>query len=140
MARRLRNCLLSEEKYSYQQIIKRCKNRDYCISNKSIYNILNLKGKKRLTESKNENMTAKPHPKTVRTQVNIKKVKSLILKENSLTQRSIASKLGMSSGTVMKIIHKDLKLKKMFKPKVHLLLPRHIRKEKQIVENYMKNT
>lgn len=36
---------LSEEKYSYQQIIKRCKNRGYCISKKGIYNILNLKGK-----------------------------------------------------------------------------------------------
>lgn len=37
---------LSEEKYSYQQIIKQCKYRSYCISKKGIYNILNLKGKK----------------------------------------------------------------------------------------------
>ncbi|GFV54457.1 hypothetical protein TNCV_2865411 [Trichonephila clavipes] len=39
-------------------------------------------------------MATKPHPK------NIKKVKSLILKENPSTQRFIASKLSMSSGTV----------------------------------------
>jgi hypothetical protein len=107
--------VLSEERYSYQQIIKQCKSRGYGISKKVIYNLLNLKGKKRIAESKNEKMAAKPHPKAVRTHVNITKVKSLILKENPATQRSIASKLGMSSATVSKIIHKDLKLKKIFK-------------------------
>ena len=75
-------------------------------------------------------MTAKPPPKTVRTQVNIKKVKSLILKENPSTQRSIASKLGMSSGAVSKIIHRDLKLEKMFKPNVHLLSPKNVAERK----------
>ena len=46
----------------------------------------------------------------------------------------------MSSGTVSKMIHQDLKLRKMFKPKVNLLLLKHILKEKLIVENYMENT
>ncbi|GFU65219.1 hypothetical protein TNCV_2134241 [Trichonephila clavipes] len=46
---------------------------------------------------KSENMTMKPHPKTVQTQATIKKVRNLILKGNSLIQRFIASKLGMSS-------------------------------------------
>ncbi|GFX44274.1 hypothetical protein TNCV_4376621 [Trichonephila clavipes] len=42
-------------------------------------------------------MTTKRHLKTVGTQATVKKVKSLILKENLLTQRFIASKLGTSS-------------------------------------------
>ncbi|GFU84856.1 hypothetical protein TNCV_2127971 [Trichonephila clavipes] len=58
--------------------------------------ILNLKEKKRLAESKYENMITKRHPKTVRTQTTLKKAKSLILKESQPTQRFFASKLGMS--------------------------------------------
>ncbi|GFU36185.1 transposable element Tc3 transposase [Trichonephila clavipes] len=53
-------------------------------------------------------MTTKPHPRTVRMQATIKKVKSLTLKENSPIQRFISSKLEMSSGPERKIIHKDL--------------------------------
>ncbi|GFW21540.1 hypothetical protein TNCV_1533631 [Trichonephila clavipes] len=75
-------------------------------------------------------MNTKLPPETVRMQATIKKVKPLILKENSLTQRFIASKPRMSFGTVSKIIDKDLKLKKVFKPKVHLLLPQHIAERK----------
>ncbi|GFW29608.1 hypothetical protein TNCV_3934761 [Trichonephila clavipes] len=41
----------------------------------------------------------KPHPTIVQTQATIKKVKSLILKENPPTPRLLASKLGMSFGT-----------------------------------------
>ncbi|GFX43608.1 hypothetical protein TNCV_510571 [Trichonephila clavipes] len=44
-------------------------------------------------------MTTKLHPKTVQTRATIKKVKSLILKENPQTEISIATKLGMCSGT-----------------------------------------
>ncbi|GFU83421.1 retrovirus-related Pol polyprotein from transposon opus [Trichonephila clavipes] len=73
-------------------------------------------------------MTTKHHPKTVGTQTTTKKVKSAILKENPLTQSCIASKLGMSLSTLIK--HKYLKLKMMFKPKVHLLLPKHIAERK----------
>ena len=83
-------------------------------------------------------MTMKIHPKTVQMQATTKKVKSLILKENSLTLKFITSKLGMSSGTVNKFIHQYLKLKKMFKPKVHLLFKHILPKEKLIVEKYMK--
>ena len=85
-------------------------------------------------------MTTEPHSKTVRTQKTIKKVKSLILKENPPIQKFIVSKLGMPSGTVSKIIHQDLKLIKMFKPKVHVFLPKHLLEEKLIVEDYIKNT
>ncbi|GFU31922.1 hypothetical protein TNCV_1111711 [Trichonephila clavipes] len=63
------------------------------------YQLVSLK-EKRLAESKKEDMTPKLHPKTGQTQETIKKVKFLILKENSPTEkRFIASKLGMSSGT-----------------------------------------
>ncbi len=48
-------------------------------------------------------------------------MKSLIRKENPLNQRFISSKLEMFPGTVNKFIHKDLQLKKMFKPTVHML-------------------
>ncbi|GFS47152.1 hypothetical protein TNCV_2053281 [Trichonephila clavipes] len=78
-------------------------------------------------------MTSKPQPKIVRMQT--RKMESLILKENFLTHRFIASKLEMSSGTVSKMIHKDLKLKKMLKLKVHLLLPIQIAERKT---NYRK--
>ncbi|GFT82657.1 hypothetical protein TNCV_1634311 [Trichonephila clavipes] len=42
-------------------------------------------------------MTTKPHPMTIGRQATVKKVKSLILKENLLTQRFITSKLRISS-------------------------------------------
>ncbi|GFV96413.1 hypothetical protein TNCV_2869901 [Trichonephila clavipes] len=51
-------------------------------------------------------MTMKLHPKTVQTHATIKKVKSLILKENPPTKRFIALKLGMSFGTEIKITPK----------------------------------
>ncbi len=47
-------------------------------------------------------MTAKLHLKTVQMWVNIKKLKSLILKENPQTKIFIAQKLRMSSKTVKK--------------------------------------
>ena len=84
-----------EERFSYQQIKKRYKNRGYYISKKGIYNVLNLKGKKSLAGSENETMTTKTHPKTVRMQATIKKVASLIPKENPLTNKFIAPKLGL---------------------------------------------
>jgi hypothetical protein len=70
----------------------------------------------------------------------MKKVNSPIVKENSPTQRFIASKLEMFSGTTSKIIDKGLRLKKMFKTKVICFYQSMLLKEKQIVENYMKNT
>ncbi|GFT92937.1 dynamin-1 [Trichonephila clavipes] len=73
------------EKCSCPQVRKRCKNLDYCILVKGIYNVLNLKVKKRLAESKNESMTTELHAKTVQTQATIKKVKSLIRKGNPPT-------------------------------------------------------
>ncbi len=60
---------LSKEKNSHEQIIKRCKNHSYCISKKGFYNILNLKGKIQLIESKNEKMTA--NLKAAQIQINI---------------------------------------------------------------------
>ncbi|GFX02910.1 hypothetical protein TNCV_4438921 [Trichonephila clavipes] len=98
---------LSEQKYLYQQNIKWCKNLDYCISKKGIYTTLYLKGKKHLADSKNEIMTTEPHSKIARTQATIKKVKSLILKENSPAQRFISLKLGMSYDTAKRITKQD---------------------------------
>ncbi|GFU57078.1 hypothetical protein TNCV_1779431 [Trichonephila clavipes] len=106
---------LSKEKCSYQQIKKRCKNLGNYISIIGIYNI--FENEMRLEESKNENMTSKLHPKTVQTQATIKKVTSLILKRHTTAERFIAMKLGMTSGSVIKILHKDLKLKHTFEPK-----------------------
>ena len=74
---------LSDERYSYQNIIMRSKNRGYSISKKGIYNILNLKEKKHLVESKNETMSTKPHPKTVRTPGNYEESKVSDLKRKS---------------------------------------------------------
>ncbi|GFX28163.1 hypothetical protein TNCV_424901 [Trichonephila clavipes] len=53
-------------------------------------------------------MTTKLHLKTARMQIIIKNGKSVILKENTLTQRFIASQLVISSETESEIIHKDL--------------------------------
>ncbi|GFX95910.1 hypothetical protein TNCV_2084901 [Trichonephila clavipes] len=44
-------------------------------------------------------MTTNAHPKSIQTQATIKKMKSLISKESSPTQRFIESKLGKSPGT-----------------------------------------
>lgn len=51
----------------------------------------------------------KSHPKTVQVPVVIKKVKSLLKKENPLILKAIALKLGKYL-----VIHKDLKHKKYF--------------------------
>ncbi|GFW60704.1 hypothetical protein TNCV_570501 [Trichonephila clavipes] len=75
-------------------------------------------------------MTTKLHSKTVRKLATIKKAKSPILNEHPLTQRFIASKLGISSGTVIKNSHKDSKLKQMFKPKVRLFFLNQIAERK----------
>ncbi len=76
-----------------------------------------------------------PHPKNVRMQVNIKKLKSLILKENPPSQIFILLKLGISFETASKIIDKYAQLKKIFKPKVNLLLPESIAEEKTSCRN-----
>lgn len=68
------------------------------------------------------------HFKTV--QKNNNKMKPLILKVNTPTQRSFASKLGMSFRIASMIIRKDLKFLKMLKFKGYKLLPKHISERK----------
>lgn len=68
-------------------------------------------------------MTMIPHPKIVLNADNYQE------SEVSYPKRRSVSKIHCIR-TVSKIIHKYLKLKKMFKPKVHLLLPKHIAERK----------
>jgi hypothetical protein len=121
---------LSEEKYSYTIIKKRCENIGIKVSTFKISHILNLKGKKRqaifLTGKKPKN----DYPKKVCSSFNISKVSTHVLKENPTPQRTIAKSLGTSIGTINKIINKDLNLIKAKKYKVHRLLPRHVTERK----------
>lgn len=101
---------LSEEKYSYSIIKKRCEKHGFNISTRKISDIINGKGKKRqnlyLTGEKGKNA----YPTKVRTSSIISKVASHVLKENPTTQRTIAKSLNISVSTVNKIINCDLKL------------------------------
>lgn len=54
-----------------------------------------------------------------------------LLEENPPIQRSVTSKLAISSNTVSRIMHENLKFKKMFKTKVHLRLRKHIAERKR---------
>jgi hypothetical protein len=117
---------LSEEKYSYILIKKRCEDHGYKISKCKISHIINNKGKKRESIALGKEITPNAYPRKVVTKGLISKVKAQVLKENPPTQRSLASALGTSSRTINKIINKDLGLKKTKKYNVHRLLPRHI--------------
>lgn len=81
------------------------------------------------------------YPKKKRTTANVVKVRSLILKENPATQRSVAKSIKCALSTVNKIINSDLSLKKAKKFNVHRLLPKHIADRKtrcrKLYENHL---
>ena len=114
---------LSEEKYSYCVIQKRCEEHGVHISKGTISNIVNNKGKNRPILLSGGKKLPNSYPKRKR---NAAKVRSLILKENPATQRTVAKSLKCSVSTVNKIINVDLNLKKAKKCNVHRLLPKHV--------------
>ncbi|KFM70262.1 hypothetical protein X975_07246, partial [Stegodyphus mimosarum] len=103
---------LSEEKYSYYVIQKRCKTHGIKISKSKISNIINRKGKNRQSLLLHGKKTPNEYPKKVRTVSNVSKVKAMVTSENPPTQRSIAKALNTSVATINKIINQDLQLKK----------------------------
>lgn len=121
---------LSEEKYSYSIIQKRCEMHGIKISKCKISNIINRKGKNRQSLFLHGKKTPNEYPKKVRTVSNVSKVKSLVTRENPPTQKSIAKSLDTSVATINKIINQDLQLKKAKKHNVHQLLPRHVAQRK----------
>ena len=67
--------------------------------------------------------------------MNYKEIKVFDPKRKSSYSKYYFFETRMSCGTVSKIIHQDLKLKKMFKPKGHLLWPKHIIERKSKCRN-----
>ena len=132
---------LSEEGYSYSRIVERCKQKGHAVSKASISNVINQKGKERKAALQGTKLGPKPHPAPKRTKVCIRKVKTMAMQENPPTQRVMAQKCQVSQRTINKIIHKDLKLQKKFKSKVHALLPKHVAERRtncrKLYENYL---
>lgn len=89
---------------------------------------MSFKGTQHLTECRNERKTNICHPKTVRTSIMIKKVDALAM--SYLYQNVIMLQEENASGTLSKIIHKDMKGKEFLNPKVCMLLQRHIAGQK----------
>jgi len=132
---------LSDVNYSYSQIKKQLKIRNIDISKFTISKIIQ-KQRNSLTLGHNMNIPVpKRYKKSTRTKEAIHKVELLVRKENPETQRTIASRLNMSVGSVNNIIHKDLDLKTRKIYKTHRLLPKHrqdrFTKCRLLYENYL---
>lgn len=121
---------LSDVKYSYTEIIKQCKKRGFIISRAGISRIINKVGKSREGLIPKGQKQANPRRPTSRTPDVIRSVKKFVSGSNPATQRSLATKVGISLGTVNTIINRDLQLEKRHKGHVHKLLPSHINERK----------
>jgi hypothetical protein len=132
---------LSDEGYTFSNIIKRCKSKNFDISKFAIHKILkrNQNGvgniSQNITRNSNNNKTK------VRTKQNINKIAKIINVENVPTQFHMAKLLKTTPTTVGKIIHHDLGLKTKFKRKVHRLTLKHQQERKtnarKLYENHL---
>ena len=84
---------LSEDNYSYSVIQKRCKSHGFSISIATIGNIIKEKGKNCHTLVSERKILPNTHIKKKHSSSNIAKMKSLLLKENSQTQKYVANTL-----------------------------------------------
>ena len=71
----------------------------------------------------------------------VTKVRRAVTCENPMTQRAIAKRTGVSQSTVYNIIHKNLRLQRRHKGRVHKLLGRHVQERKtncrKLYEKYL---
>jgi hypothetical protein len=132
---------LSEEKYSYSMIIKRCKAIGFSVSKYKIHNILKYKGFKSPQHCLGLEKKSKNRLRKSRSTETIQKVKKQITKEHPPTQRHLAISLGTSVSSINRIINKDLDLKMSKKRSVHRLRLKHINERKQncrlLYENHL---
>lgn len=112
---------LSKEKNSYRSIQKKLLDDNIEVSIGHISNVLAGMGIRREALDQGREIPKKPHTPVKRTPSVIQKVKSLVDKEDPPTYDQMMSKFNVSRPTLSKIIHKDLKLQKRKKPKVHRL-------------------
>ncbi|GAU87707.1 hypothetical protein RvY_00518 [Ramazzottius varieornatus] len=78
----------------------------------------------------------KTGPPLIRTPTKIKKVAELCSKDNSIPQRRMAKKIGVSQHTIHRIIHEDLGATIRKKPKVHFLSQKAIKQRKDGALNF----
>lgn len=115
---------LASEGWSNRVISKMLKNSGFLISQKTISNVINGSGKRRLALKENtEFVHNRSRPK--RTKETIKKVAMAIRNENPPTQTSMAKQMNTSRSTINRIIHEDLDHKTRKKSKVHKLTENH---------------
>lgn len=131
----------SKEGMTPGQVKKRLAKLGISIGESTIRDIVNKKGKTRqlLTSGvKNPKFTRK---RRIRHSRVIAKVKAWTSLENPPSQTEMAKRLKVSRRTVQKIITEDLNLRPRKKPKVHKLLPRHIKNRKstsrKLYEKYL---
>ena len=111
-------------------IIRKCLMKGWRVSEGTVTNIINCKGKKREAERKGEIFGHKPHPRSVRNKQLVSQVTHMVDMDNPPSQRSIARHLHVSKGTISRVIRQDLKMEAKRKTKVHALKRSHIKERK----------
>lgn len=92
-----------------------------------MFNTLNFNGEQRLSECLKEGKS-ESLPKSTSDTGQDQENDVSYQTEKSCTKKAIAWKIGISPRAVSKVIQKDFKCKRMHKPKVDMLLPRHVAK------------
>ena len=112
---------LLKTKHSYRSIQKEVKSLGFSISFRTIKNIRDNVGLQRQCANAGKPMPQIRRRTSVATPAVIRKVKNMIAKVNPPTQREMASKLGVSRGSVQHIIKNILETRLKKKCKVHQL-------------------
>jgi len=128
---------LSEEKYSFSQVIKLMKEKNIMITKCTISRI--IKENKENFDCSQKNNKKVPinqnlHSDTFRRKKPLtpkqRQIREMVIKENPPSQRTIAARTDIPLTTVNRIIKRDLALKMRKKGKVHRLQPHHIKQRK----------
>jgi [histone H3]-lysine36 N-dimethyltransferase SETMAR len=124
---------------SYRAIVEKVRESGFDISLSGVFNIVNCIGYRRNDKLVGLPSPKKSHPTVVRTKELIGKIDKMTDKENPLSQRQMAKRLGVSVHTVSKVIHQDLKKKIKRKRLVHALKPSHIENRRRNCIKLYKN-
>jgi transposase len=112
---------LSIENYTQVQIKKKLKEEDVHVSLSTICRILKNVGISRQAYTENKQPPKYRRPPIKRIPGTVRKIATMVTKENPTSHRAIQKKTGLSLDTINKVIHKDLKLVSRKKGRVHKL-------------------
>lgn len=140
--RRTENLVLMYYKppMKYKRLEMILKSKGIFVSDKTIKNIIDGKGKKRETELRGE-VYKKYQPRTKSIANVLKSINKQIFTENPLSQRLIAKHAKVSQSTVNRIIKNDLEKERRMKTSVHVLNKKDMENRKsnsrKLYENHL---